>query len=281
MGITLSTAHDETARRVTTTTAAFLEPRPDGPAEQWAERSGAAHPVRAIAASYVLSWAVLAAAFTSLGLLLTKVVLEGARGRWDESINRWLADHRVPWLDHVTSAATFIANTLPVIVLLVLVGGVLLLRHRWREALFLLGALTLELTVFLTANTLVHRARPDVPRMDSTPSTGSYPSGHLAATLVFWCGTALIVNATVRNRFVRIVTWVVAVVVTLTVGFARTYRGMHHLTDVVCGAALGVCAIAASVFAVRVVSAVIERRRAEAPVPPPAQVKARALGVRP
>ena len=43
--------------------------------------------------------------------------------------------------------------------------------------------------------------------------------------------------------------------------FARTYPGMHHLTDVVAGALLGVGALAASAFAVRVVIAVGERRR--------------------
>ena len=33
-----------------------------------------------------------------------------------------------------------------------------------------------------SANTLVDRPRPDVPRLDSTPSTSSFPSGHIAAT---------------------------------------------------------------------------------------------------
>ena len=285
MGISLSVAHDDAdpagARTVrgartdlttddhpttgATTTAGFLRPKSDDLATHWVERTKGLPPAVTVAGGYVAAWAVLAASITAIGLLLTKAVLSDGHGRWDESINRWLAEHRVAFWNHVTSAATFVANTLPVIVLLVLVAAVLVLLHRWREALFLVGALGFELTVFLVANAVVYRPRPDVPRLDSTPSTGSFPSGHIAATLALWCGTALIVNGTVRNRVVRIVAWIVAALVSLTVAFARTYRGMHHLTDVVAGALLGVGALAASAFAVRVVIAVGERRRAHRP----------------
>jgi membrane-associated phospholipid phosphatase len=289
MGISLSVAHndadpsgaktgsvrsvggartDHTTHHPTTpatNTARFLRPSPDDLATHWIERTRGLPPALTVVSGYVAAWAVLAASITAIGLLLTKAVLSDGHGRWDESINRWLAEHRIAFWNHVTSVATFMANTLPVILALVLVAAALVLLHRWREALFLVGALGFELAVFLVANAVVDRPRPNVPRLDSTPSTSSFPSGHIAATLALWCGTALIVNGTVRNRIVRIVAWVVAVLVSLTVAFARTYRGMHHLTDVVAGALLGVGALAASAFAVRVVVAVGERRRAHHP----------------
>lgn len=258
-----TTDHHLTTREAST--AAFLRPEADDLATQWVEHTKGLPRAVTIAGGYVTAWAALAASITAIGLLLTKAILADGHGRWDESINVWLADHRDAALSHVTSIATFMANTLPVIVLLVLVAAVLLVLHRWREALFLVGALGFELTVFLFANALVDRPRPNVPRLDSTPSTSSFPSGHIAATLALWCGTALIVNSTVRNRAVRTVAWIVAVLVSLTVAFARVYRGMHHVTDVVAGALLGVGALAASAFAVQIVIAVGERRRARRP----------------
>jgi len=255
-----TTDHDPTAPEART--AAFLRPDADDLATQWVEHTKGLPRAVTIAGGYVAAWVVLAASITAIGLLLTKAILADGHGRWDQSVNVWLADHRDAAVNHVTSVATFMANTLPVVVLLVLVAAVLVVLHRWREALFLVGALGFELAVFLFANALVDRPRPNVPRLDSTPSTSSFPSGHIAATLALWCGTALIVNATVRNRVVRIVVWVVAVLVSLTVAFARVYRGMHHVTDVVAGALLGVGALAASAFAVQVVIAVGERRRA-------------------
>jgi membrane-associated phospholipid phosphatase len=263
-------------------TADFLVPAADDLSTHWVERTKGRPPAVTIAGGYLAAFVVLAATITASGLLLTKAVLSDGHGRWDQSINRWLADHRVAVWNHVTSVATFMANTLPVVVLLLLVAVVLVVLHRWREALFLVGALGFELCVFLVANSVVDRPRPNVPRLDSTPSTSSFPSGHIAATLALWCGTALIVNATVRNRVVRIIAWVVAIVVSLTVAFARTYRGMHHLTDVVAGALLGVGALAASAFAVRVVIAVGEQRRAHSPPESPgAPATGPVLGVQP
>jgi len=313
MGISLSTAHDETDPHdprgdpagtppaylpaddtmVDTSehdrTAAFLLPTGHDLASGWVERTGTRHPGRTVVGAYVVAWAVLTAGMTAIGLLLTKAVLAGGHGRWDETVNRWLADHRIDVLNRLTSLATFMANTLPVVVLLLVAMAVLLLRRRLREALFLVGALGYELSVFLTANTLVDRPRPDVPRLDSTPSTSSFPSGHIAATLAFWFGTALIVNATVRNRVVRVVVWVVAIVMTGTVAFARVYRGMHHVTDVSAGMLLGIGALAASIFAVRVLSAVLAARRSTAaakagsvaPAARPPSPAGPALGVRP
>jgi membrane-associated phospholipid phosphatase len=213
-----------------------------------------------IAGTYLAGWAALSALFTGIGLLLIHVVLAGGRGDWDESINRWLADHRTDFVNGVTGAATFMANTLPVLAVLAVSCLVLLLVHRWREAVFLAGALTLELTVFLTANMLTDRARPNVPRLDSTPSTGSFPSGHIAATLALWVGLVLIASASVRQRWARAVLWSLAILITAVVAFARAYRGMHHVTDVAAGAALGVASLVVAALAVRVVSAVVGLR---------------------
>jgi undecaprenyl-diphosphatase len=98
--------------------------------------------------------------------------------------------------------------------------------------------------------------------MDSTPSTGSFPSGHAAATLALWVGLAIIISADVRRRLVSVVAWIVAVLLALFVAFARAYRGMHHVTDVVVGMAVGAAALAVALLAVRVVSGTVARHRA-------------------
>jgi undecaprenyl-diphosphatase len=221
---------------------------------------GADHPWATIAGAYAATWTLLCAVMTGVGLLLTHVVLAGGRGGWDDSINAWLAERRQPVLDAVTSRATSIANTLPVVALLGACCLGLLILRRWREALFLASALAIEVSAFLVVNLIVERRRPDVPRLDSTPSTGSFPSGHVAASLALWCGTALLVSPQLRNRALRIVVWVVAIGVTSAVAFARVYRGMHHLTDVVAGVLLGAGALAAAAFVSTVVAVVVEER---------------------
>ena len=69
------------------------------------------------------------------------------------------------------------------------------LLRRARLAVMLIVALVTELTVFLTVNYAVERPRPHVAHVASTPSTYSWPSGHVAATLTLYGGIALIVAA--------------------------------------------------------------------------------------
>jgi undecaprenyl-diphosphatase len=247
----------------------WLMASPGSRATAVAERSDGHRAATPIAGAYLVAWLVLSSAFTAIGLLLTDVVLGGGRNGRDEAVNQWLADHRTAAIDKVTRIATLMANTVPVVALVALLCGVLLAARWWRAALFLVSAITLEVTVFLTANFLVERPRPDVPRLDSTPSTGSYPSGHVAATLVLWCGAALLITAATRVRRVRVLAWAVALVVTLMVGFARAYRGMHHVSDVLVGILLSVSSLLAAVAVVRVTDAVVQRRRSTPPAAAP------------
>jgi membrane-associated phospholipid phosphatase len=244
----------------------FFDPATGTLPDRVAARYESSPPAVPVIGTYVAGWAVLSAVFSLLGLLLVDVVLTGRAREWDASVSRWLADRRAPWLDGLTGAGTFIANTLPVIAVVAVCSVVLLIVGRWREAVFLAGALLLEVTVFLTANTLADRSRPDVPRLDSTPSTGSFPSGHAAATLALWAGLAIVVSANVRRRVVAVLAWAVAAVLAVTVAFARAYRGMHHVTDVAAGMALGIAALAVSLLAVRVVSGTVARHRARSQI---------------
>jgi membrane-associated phospholipid phosphatase len=217
-------------------------------------------PAGAAAWTLLGGYVALAVILVGLGALLVDVVLARGVGSWDDSVSQWLVDHRTAWLNHLTAGGTFIANTIPVIAVVVFASVGFLISRRWREPLFLISALVLEFVIFLTANKLIDRDRPNVPRLDSTPATASYPSGHIAATIVVWGGLAVIVIACTHRRAARVIALAVAVALAGLVAFARVYRGMHHLTDVVAGAVLGVCALAVALTVVRVTGYVSERQ---------------------
>jgi hypothetical protein len=87
-------------------------------------------PVTAAALTLLGGYLALSAVLVGLGALLVHVVLGSGVGRSDGSVSQWLADHRVAWLNHVTAGGTFIANTIPVIgVVLVVSAGFLLARR--------------------------------------------------------------------------------------------------------------------------------------------------------
>jgi len=217
------------------------------------------------AAVLLTGYVLISLVLVVVGELLVHALLSTV-GSWDDTVTSWLADHRTGPLNDVTKWATFIANTEGVVAVAAVVSLVLLLRRRWREVIVLMGALVLEFTVFLTVNYVVGRPRPDVPRLNDTPGTSSFPSGHVAASLALWVAIALIVGVVTTNRLARVIAWVPAVVLPVLIAFARVYRGMHHPTDVLAGALLGAMALACAISAARVWTAADAERHVGEPV---------------
>jgi membrane-associated phospholipid phosphatase len=94
---------------------------------------------------------------------------------------------------------------------------------------------------------LVHRERPPVPHL--TDSSGwSFPSGHTAAAAATYAALALLLG---RGRRWPVRAWLgtAAAAIVVAVASSRVLLGVHWLTDVTAGAALGfawfaVCSIA-------------------------------------
>lgn len=198
----------------------------------------------------VTGYAALTCVLLVIGVLLTHA-LDGSVGRWDEHVNRWFVAHRTDHWNSFTGVATFAIDTFPVIAVALVVVTVLMWRRRRTEALVIVFGLTLEIAVFLSVTFVVARPRPDVPRLSSTPMTSSFPSGHVAAAIVLYGAIALAVQSCTRDTVARVLAWCAAVIVAVSVGLSRVYRGMHHPTDVIVGAAFGVACLWIAVRSVR------------------------------
>ncbi|MFK0168739.1 diacylglycerol kinase family protein [Streptomyces sp. NPDC090306] len=149
-----------------------------------------------------------------------------------------LRTHALTDVSYIGSEA---GNTLTVIVitLLACVGLVLIPRlPMWRQASFLAVAVSLQALVFLVITLLVDRQRPHVHRLDASPPTSSYTSGHTGAATALYAGLAWLVLSKVRGPWRRIVAGILFLL-PLFVAMSRLYRGMHHPTDVLGGLANG------------------------------------------
>ncbi|MEU0133135.1 diacylglycerol kinase family protein [Streptomyces sp. NPDC006296] len=148
--------------------------------------------------------------------------LEGARTRTLDTVSLVVSE--------AGNTVTVVAGTLLACLLLLLVPRL----PRWRDALFLAVAVSLQALVFLAVTTAVDRDRPEVERLDASPPTSSYTSGHTGAATALYAGLAVLVLHRVRGPWRRPVA-VLLLLVPLLVGLARMYRGMHHPTDVLGG----------------------------------------------
>jgi undecaprenyl-diphosphatase len=139
---------------------------------------------------------------------------------------------------------------------------VALVMRKWRVAGFIVAAIAVEAATYRVATLLIHRQRPNVPRLDQLPVNASYYSGHTAASVSVYCGLALLVTSRIRSTAVSAAIWVVAIAIPVLVGLSRMYRGMHHPTDVAAGVLVGIGTLVVAVAAARVSGAAVDKRRA-------------------
>jgi len=211
-----------------------------------ARRSRTRRPVVTGIAVGLGGYVVITTALVALGLLLTKVLLDGPVGAWDQALDRWFFVHREVTFDAITEWGSRLGDTAAVVGVAAMAVVILAIgRHRTHIA-FLVGALVIEVTTFVTTTFVIDRERPTVPHLDPGPPTSSFPSGHVAASIVLYVGLALIFTSLVESRFVRALAWSVAIALPIFVALSRLYRGMHHPTDVIASVigALGCLAFA-------------------------------------
>ncbi len=218
----------------------------------------------------VLLFVLLVAVWAGLGLLLTGPFAD-TLGAADQAAARWLVEHRSPALDGWTHVGSLLAETwVKIIVTAAIAAGMFVAWRSWREPFLVCGSLLLEAAVFVTVTYIVGRPRPDVPALEDVSVGTSFPSGHAAAAAAY-AAVAIVIFERTRNRVIRAATVALAVATPLIVGVSRMYRGVHYLTDVVGGIALGVACVAGVYLVVRL--CFDHRIRAVGARPEPPQVR--------
>lgn len=158
----------------------------------------------------------------------------------DLTVTRTLAEHRVDWM---TDAARWVTDLGSMALLgpLVAVAALawLVRTGRWGVAMFLAVAIVGAAVANELVKDLIERARPPA-RFHADGADGfAFPSGHTAQAVVTYGALAYLLGSVIRSWPGRVVIWTLAVLVSLVVGFTRIYLGVHWMSDVLAGLALG------------------------------------------
>jgi membrane protein DedA with SNARE-associated domain/membrane-associated phospholipid phosphatase len=158
----------------------------------------------------------------------------------------------------LTDAAKLLTNlgSSPVIIAIALATAIwAATRQRWADAAALVVAVALSLLLVHVAKAAYDRPRPTGGLIHADLS--AYPSGH-AAYAVTWVACATVLVRAGTGWAVRFAAVTVAIAIVVVVGATRVYLGVHHVTDVIGGIALG-AAIWALVGAIALVSGYVRQ----------------------
>jgi undecaprenyl-diphosphatase len=143
----------------------------------------------------------------------------------------------------VARTVTDLGSSIAVDIVAAVAAVVWLLARRWRLAVVLAVARLGELVTAWTVKTIVHRPRPDlVPQLTSAGGT-SFPSGHTAGSMAVYGTIVVLLCASLATRE-RVWAIVGVGVLVAAVAASRVLLGVHYPTDVLAGAALGLCWVA-------------------------------------
>jgi membrane-associated phospholipid phosphatase len=243
----------------------IIEPAPDGLPARFAERFGPTNPVRVFVLALISGWALLVVCMVFLGLLLIHVILPtGGLGEADADLSQWLEDNRSPGQEDASWVGSTLSggHVIPAVIGISLI--VLLVLRKWLLAAFIAFVVALESATYRATSLIVERDRPDVERLEGLPVEASYPSGHTAASIALYGGILLLLASRIESTAFRVFAVLLGVAIPLFVGWARMYRGMHHLSDVGAGILIGIAAVVIMVFAARASRAAARRRDAGA-----------------
>jgi membrane-associated phospholipid phosphatase len=196
----------------------------------------------AMALAIVIGGGVLLAALAFL------IRSDNALVRLDRSVAAWGQQHASPFTDHVLTAITFVGQPVSIGVLATVLALVetIRTRNRWVVPFVLLvvGGTGLLTT---TVKGVADRARPAFNPIAHTLGP-SFPSGHSSWSAAFLAATALVLSRG-RGPHARAVLAAAAAGLAVSVAATRVLLGLHWLSDVVAGLALGwawfaACAIA-------------------------------------
>ena len=173
-----------------------------------------------------------------LGVLLDMIDSNEGLARLDRSVAEWGSRNGSSGTVDVLKLITHLGSTMLVWVALAAVGVYDFIRHRNRDVVLFLAAVGIgEWLLNNGLKMIVDRERPDIFRLVSA-SGASFPSGHSAAAAAGAAAVALILGRDRRFR-TRAVLAGLAALVAVAVATSRALLGVHWLTDVVAGVAVG------------------------------------------
>jgi membrane-associated phospholipid phosphatase len=174
----------------------------------------------------------------AIGGLLIMVQHNAGLARWDLSAARWGGDHATKGTTDFLRDVSLLGGT-PVMIAASLVTAVVISVRTRRPVVvwFLIVVVGGQVIISNLTKLIVDRSRPDIRRLTGF-SGSSFPSGHATTAAATFAAIAFLWGIG-KPRRTKVVLAACAAGIAAAVATSRVLLGVHWLTDVVAGLAMG------------------------------------------
>jgi membrane-associated phospholipid phosphatase len=173
-----------------------------------------------------------------VGIVLDMIDNQSGLAAADRSVASWGSRNGSTATAHAMKWITQLGSTPVIAAALIVTASVDYIRRRSREVFAFVAAIGVgEILLNNLLKLIVHRDRPAVLRL-VTAHGYSFPSGHTVAATSTWLAIALMFGRD-RSGITRALLAGCAALIAVSVAASRALLGVHWLTDVVAGLAIG------------------------------------------
>jgi len=169
--------------------------------------------------------------------------------KFDKQIHDFAIAERSPLATKVLIAATMIGNPVTLGVIVAIVAAVLIMQHRYRWAIYLIGTTGIGALMLLELKRYFARARPDLAEALRRASGYSFPSGHAMGSTIVFGALGYLALRTERTWRAKAAALAAAVTLIFTIALSRVYLGVHWISDVGAGITIGALWVAIATVA--------------------------------
>lgn len=176
-----------------------------------------------------------------LVFILTAVMMQqsGPGPIWaDQVIQDWFLTIQTDDLTNTMLLLTKLGSSVVFVIVLVLAGAALIVKHRVPEALMLLIQLAVSWGFYKGLKSFFERPRPTIDHLVEA-SGYSFPSGNALMAAAFYAFAGMLLMRLFHRRLVIVLIMAVTIAAVLVAGFSRLYLSVHYASDIIAGYAVG------------------------------------------
>ena len=190
-------------------------------------------------------------------LVILILVCNGFNFRIDNLVN-YFASHRTTFFNGFFRVVTETGSVYALILLALL--GLIVFKNR-RIGLTLCANVGMSGIIALIFKYLIKRERPPFMLVEETGF--SFPSAHALMTVAFYGLLIYFVIKFIKNRPAKIILSICLAVLSVVVCISRIYIGVHHTSDVLAGALLGISLVGVSILIFHILNIWAEKIKAK------------------